>query len=88
MASAKPACEQALDVNRASREALLRTPGLSPAIVDRLLAARRGRDLRCDDLYRLIPNYAAVQAFVRTRDWRPAIKRAASGAVQLDLFAA
>ncbi len=42
-----------VDVNRAAREALLRVPGLGVRSVDRILAARRHRTLRLDDLARL-----------------------------------
>lgn len=42
-----------VDLNRAPRELLLRVPGLGVKSVDRLLAARRLRELRVDDLGRL-----------------------------------
>ena len=42
-----------LDVNRAPREMLLRVPGFGTKTVDRILAARRQRRLRYDDLARL-----------------------------------
>ena len=42
-----------VDLNRAPRELLLRVPGLGVKSVDRLLAARRLRVLRVDDLGRL-----------------------------------
>jgi putative DNA modification/repair radical SAM protein len=47
-----------LDVNRASREALLRIPGLGVKAVDRILAARAHRRLRLDDLGRLTRSIA------------------------------
>lgn len=42
-----------LDINRADREMLLRAPGLGKKTVERILAARRVRQLRVDDLKRL-----------------------------------
>ena len=42
-----------VDLNRAPREMLLRVPGLGVGSVDKLLAARRVRRLRADDLDRL-----------------------------------
>ncbi|MFT3720714.1 putative DNA modification/repair radical SAM protein [Pseudorhodoferax sp.] len=42
-----------VDLNRAPRELLLRVPGLGVKSVDRLLLARRQRQLRVDDLGRL-----------------------------------
>jgi putative DNA modification/repair radical SAM protein len=42
-----------IDVNRASREELLRVPGLGVRTVDRILKARRVRKLRLEDLERL-----------------------------------
>jgi predicted DNA-binding helix-hairpin-helix protein len=42
-----------VDLNRAPRALLLRVPGLGPRTVDRLLAARRVRRIRLDDLLAL-----------------------------------
>src|ERR1043165_1719777 len=42
-----------LDVNRASRELLLRVPGLATKAVDRIIAARALRRLRLDDVGRI-----------------------------------
>ena len=42
-----------LDVNRAGRDMLLRTPGLGQKAVDRILSARKVREIRVDDLKRL-----------------------------------
>src|SRR5690606_38977844 len=42
-----------LDVNRASRELLLRVPGFGTRTVTRILEARRHRQLRFDDLLRM-----------------------------------
>jgi putative DNA modification/repair radical SAM protein len=60
-----------VDVNRAPREALLRVPGLGVKAVDRLIAARRWRRLRLDDVARLTVSIAKVRPFVVAEDWRP-----------------
>jgi putative DNA modification/repair radical SAM protein len=61
-----------VDVNRAPRESLLRVPGLGTRSVARLLAARRHRRLRRDDLTRLGAPTRKLLAFVITADHRPA----------------
>jgi putative DNA modification/repair radical SAM protein len=84
-----------VDVNRAPREALLRIPGLGVKAVDRLIAARRGRRLRLEDVARLTVSIARVRPFVCASDWSPArlTDRADLGAMlrprerQLELFA-
>ena len=60
-----------LDVNRASREQLLRVPGMGVRSVDRILLARRHRRLRLDDLQRLRLSLPKVSPFVVTADHRP-----------------
>jgi putative DNA modification/repair radical SAM protein len=84
-----------LDINRAPRDLLLRVPGLGPKVVARLLAARRHRTLRWDDLARLAASPRKLKPFVATADWRPTtlLDRADLGARlagprQPDLFAA
>ena len=85
-----------VDVNRAPREALLRVPGLGVKAVDRLIAARRWRRLRLEDLARLTSSVAKIRPFVVAEGWRPValIDRADLGARlrtpprQLELFAA
>jgi predicted DNA-binding helix-hairpin-helix protein len=62
-----------VDVNRAPREALLRVPGLGVNAVDRLLASRRWRRLRLDDLARLTVSLAKIRPFVIAEDWRPTL---------------
>ena len=61
-----------LDVNAASREALLRVPGFGTRTVDRLLAIRRHKRVRWDDLKRIGANLRSAKAFVETPDWHPA----------------
>lgn len=60
-----------VDVNRAPREALLRVPGLGVKAVDRLLASRRWRRLRLDDVARLTASIAKVRPFIEAEGWRP-----------------
>jgi predicted DNA-binding helix-hairpin-helix protein len=60
-----------LDVNRASREDLLRIPGFGRKAVDRILAARRHSSVRIADLSRLrIPRSKALP-FIVLADHRP-----------------
>jgi len=60
-----------LDVNRAPREALLRIPGLGVRAVDGIIAARRHRRLRLDDIGRLTVSIARLRPFLIAADWRP-----------------
>ena len=60
-----------VDVNAAERELLLRVPGLGVRNVDRIVAARRQRRLRYQDLVRLRCNMKAARAFVITADYHP-----------------
>jgi putative DNA modification/repair radical SAM protein len=60
-----------VDLNRAPREMLLRVPGLGVASVDKLLAARRVRQLRRADVERLRAASRRVLAFVCLPDHRP-----------------
>ena len=84
------------DVNRAPRELLLRVPGLGVKAVDRLIASRRWRTLRLDDVARLTVSIAKVRPFLVAADWRPTLltDRADLRALvapkrqQLELFAA
>jgi putative DNA modification/repair radical SAM protein len=60
-----------VDVNRASREMLLRVPGLGVKAVTRMLQARRVRKLRADDLLRLHVPLKKVLPFVVLADHQP-----------------
>ena len=60
-----------VDLNIAPREMLLRVPGLGVKAVERLLAARRVRSLRSDDLLRLHVPLKKVMPFVQLADHRP-----------------
>jgi len=60
-----------VDVNTASREALLRVPGLGVKTVDRLLQLRLHKRLRFEDLSKLRVPTRKVAPFVVTVDHRP-----------------
>jgi len=60
-----------VDVNRAPRDMLLRVPGLGTKAINRILASRRWRWLRLDDVGRLTLSIAKVRPFITTADWRP-----------------
>jgi putative DNA modification/repair radical SAM protein len=59
-----------VDVNRADKEMLLRVPGFGVRTVKRILAARRVRAVRSDDLARLKVPLAKVLPFVVLADHR------------------
>ncbi len=60
-----------VDLNRAPREMLLRVPGLGIKAVNRILQARRVRQVRADDLMRLHVPLKKVMPFVVTADHQP-----------------
>ena len=70
-----------VDVNRADKEMLLRVPGLGVRAVKRIIAARRVRAIRSDDLKRLRVPLAKVLPFVVLPDVR------AGAALDSDQFA-
>ena len=84
-----------MDVNRATREQLLRVPGLGVKSVDKLIRARRYARLRMEDLARLRLPMAKVAPFVVAADHQPGglldsarlQQRLAPKAQQADLFA-
>lgn len=68
-----------LDVNRASREELLRVPGFGAKAVDRIIATRRLTSIRVADLARLhIPKSKALP-FIVLSDHRPSPRLLESG---------
>lgn len=85
-----------VDVNRAPREMLLRVPGLGVKAVDGIVAARRFRRLRLDDIARLSRSIAKLRPFLIAEDWRPVtladradpLPRATPPREQFELFAA
>ncbi|MBA3810876.1 MAG: putative DNA modification/repair radical SAM protein [Caulobacteraceae bacterium] len=60
-----------VDVNLADRERLLRTPGLGVRSVDRILALRRLKRLRLEDVQRLCRGADKVKPFVIADGWSP-----------------
>jgi putative DNA modification/repair radical SAM protein len=60
-----------VDVNRAEREMLLRVPGFGVKVVQAILAARRHRRIRLEDLGRLRVSLRKVRPFIATADWTP-----------------
>lgn len=60
-----------IDVNRASREMLLRVPGFGAKSVGRIIAARRNGTLGYDDLLRIGASVRKAQPFITARDWQP-----------------
>ena len=62
-----------VDVNRASKEQLLRVPGLGTKAVGRILKSRRWRAITLADVSRLTVSVAKVRPFIVTADWRPTL---------------
>jgi putative DNA modification/repair radical SAM protein len=85
-----------VDVNRASKEQLLRVPGLGTKAVGAILTSRRFRTLRLDDVARLTVSIAKIRPFIVAADWRPVMLADAADiraliappAQQLEMFAA
>jgi len=64
-----------LDINRASREELLRVPGFGTKAVERIIATRRTTTIRLADLARLhVPRNKALP-FIVLSDHRPSPHR-------------
>ncbi|MES2523741.1 MAG: putative DNA modification/repair radical SAM protein, partial [Gemmatimonadota bacterium] len=85
-----------VDLNRAPRESLLRVPGLGVRSVDRIIASRRWRLVRVEDLARLRVPLSRVLPFVETVDHVPrgagtpdnaALRDLVVPVQQLDMFA-
>ncbi|QDT02034.1 hypothetical protein K227x_04050 [Rubripirellula lacrimiformis] len=62
-----------VDVNRASREELLRIPGIGVRSVDRILVIRRYQSLRCSDLRKLRVAWNRTKWFVQAADHNPGL---------------
>lgn len=58
-------------VNTAPREALLRVPGFGTRTVERILASRRHRSLRYEDLLRMGAVMGKARAFIQMPGWTP-----------------
>lgn len=59
-----------VDVNRATREQLLRVPGFGTRSVQRILSARRHGTLRYEDLLAIGANMKIARPFVSLPGWR------------------
>lgn len=84
-----------IDVHTATRETLLRVPGLGVKNVDRILSIRRFAKLRLADLARLRVPLEKVRPFVILADHRPSLleldsdqlrSRFTPKPIQLELF--
>ena len=83
-----------VDVNRASKEELLRIPGVGVRSVKRILSSRRWHRLRLDDLTRLHVAMWRAMPFIATADYAPTrigphsaeLHRSVTSATQLDLW--
>lgn len=62
-----------LDVNRASREQLLRIPGFGVRTIDTILKVRRHQQLRLEDLLRLRVAWKRAKPFVIAADYSPSL---------------
>ena len=60
-----------VEVNRADRETLLRVPGFGTRTVKRILATRRHRSVRYEDLTRMGANLRHAKPFISLLDWSP-----------------
>lgn len=60
-----------VDVNSASREQLLRIPGLGVRSVNQILRVRRLTRLGLDDIAKLARSTKVVRRFITARDWHP-----------------
>jgi putative DNA modification/repair radical SAM protein len=63
-----------VDVNTASREQLLRIPGIGVRNVKRILTIRRHKKLRIDDLRKMRVAWKRAKSFVITEDHNPAVR--------------
>ncbi len=60
-----------VDVNGADKDMLLRVPGFGTKSVQRILSARRCKQLRYDDLVRIGATMSKARPFVLAADWSP-----------------
>ena len=86
-----------VDVNRADRDWLLRVPGLGVRSVDAIIAARRVKTLRLEDVARICRAIDKPRPFITAADWTPGASLDSADLksrfmpkpkAQLDLFAA
>ncbi len=60
-----------VDINKGSREMLLRVPGFGVRTVDRIISARRLQPLRIADLVRIGALTRKAKPFITVTDWTP-----------------
>jgi putative DNA modification/repair radical SAM protein len=60
-----------VDVNRADKAMLLRVPGFGTKTVQRIIAARRHRTLRYEDIQRMGASLKKARAFIVAAGWTP-----------------
>ncbi|THD62224.1 putative DNA modification/repair radical SAM protein [Phenylobacterium sp.] len=60
-----------VDLNTADREQMLRVPGLGVRVADKMIAVRRLKALRLQDVARLTRAVERLKPFIVTLDWRP-----------------
>ncbi len=60
-----------VNINRASKEALLRVPGLGVTSVKKILSQRKLRAITLDDLKKMRCSIKKLQAFITTKDHKP-----------------
>ncbi len=60
-----------VDVNRATRETLLRVPGLGVKTIAKILSSRRYHALRLEDLARLCHSVKTTMPWIACADWHP-----------------
>jgi putative DNA modification/repair radical SAM protein len=60
-----------IDVNQASREQLLRVPGLGLKVIERILTSRRHATLRCADLVKMGASLRKARHFIVAADYHP-----------------
>ena len=83
-----------VDVNTAARESLLRVPGLGTKGLAKILASRRHRALRLEELARICASVKTMMPFITCADWQPGgltdradLRARVAPAKQMELFA-
>lgn len=74
-----------VDVNRATKEELLRIPGVGVRNVKRILQIRKYQSLRTEDMIKLKVAWKRAKVFVKTADHNPALKQLESSRLKQTL---
>ena len=72
-----------LDINKASKQALLRVPGMGPRTVDKIVRERRFHKIRLDHLKQLRCSVKKVKPFIVTADYWPEREASEQQLIQL-----